>query len=129
MREHTASESTDGLIASPSHRSLRALALPSENTPEGVAHAPRSADGPDGPNVPRKSTLSSFNHSDGLMKMDGAEPAPLACWARATGDSWAGAALPTDTSMPSDVSEPNRIVPVRMLYLRIGNGEPYTRSN
>ena len=133
LREHIASESTDGLIVLSPRR--RAVALPSEDSlevvegtlsryrhskaghngegeEEEVAHAARTAGGHDEPipeqetpkqrptalhpnktpaqriNVSHKPTVPSVNHSDGL-------------------------ALPTDSSMQSEVSEPNRIVPLR----------------
>jgi hypothetical protein len=141
LREDTTSESTDGLIALPSRPSLRAVALPSEDTlkvvkgslsryrhseaghdgegeEEEVAHVPRTPGGghdepisePETPkqrpaalhptetpaqhnNVSHKPMLPSVNHSDGL-------------------------ALPTDTSMQSEVSEPNRTVPLRNVTSR-----------
>jgi len=80
LREHTDSESTDGLIASPSHR--RAFALPSENT---AALHPANA---------------PAQHSN-VSEWSVTEPTQLVSWARATGDSWAGAALSTDTSTQS----------------------------
>jgi hypothetical protein len=135
LREHTASESesTDSLIVLSPRR--RAVALPFEDSlevvegslsryrhskaghggegeEEEVAHAARTAGGHDEPipeqetpkqrptalqpnktpaqrrNVSHKPTLPSVNHSDGLS-------------------------LPTDSSIQSEVSEPNRIVPIR----------------
>jgi hypothetical protein len=129
LREHTASESTNGLIALTSRR--RAVALPSEDTleivkghrhskagddgegeEEEVDHAARTAGGHDEPIsepetpkqrpaalhptktpaqrsiVSHKSTLPSVNYSDSLT-------------------------LPTDTSMQSEVSGPNRTVPLQ----------------
>jgi hypothetical protein len=139
LREHTASESTDGLIALPSR--CRAVALQSGDTlevvegslsryrhskaghygegeEEEVVHAARTAGGHDEPisepetpkqrpaaldptktpaqrsNVSHKSTLHSVDHSDGL-------------------------ALPTDTSMQSEVSEINRTYHFEMLHLGV----------
>jgi len=54
LREHTTSESTDGLIALPSRRS--AIALPSENTPEVV-----------------KGSLSAYRHSKAGQDGEGEE--------------------------------------------------------
>ena len=94
--------------------------------------------------VSRKSTLPSVNHSDGLMETDyvewspslvslltepaefvmtttlpGFPPSTNVGWARVAADSRARAALPTgDTSMPSEVSGPNRTVPIRNVTSR-----------
>jgi hypothetical protein len=138
LREHTTSESTDGLIALPSRRS--AIALPSENTPEvvkgslsayrhskagqdgegeeeEVTHAPRTAavhnEPISDPETPKQRPAALHPTKTPAQRSNVSHKSTLTSVNQSD-----GVALPTDTSTQSEVSELNRTVPLRNVTSR-----------
>ena len=146
-----ASESTDGLIASPLRREV--VAVPSDNTfevvdgplsryrhseaghnveeeGEEVVHAPRTVGGHDDglisqPEIPKQHPTALHPTKPPAQSRNASHKSTIP-----SVDHSDGLTLPTGTSMQSRVSESNRTVPLRNVTSRsyLGSGAPYTRS-